>query len=210
MEGIRPTEEYIIYCSKDSTKLLKLQDERSWSTLLDAAMVRCYVPILPSKGQNGDGIPDISHHRSCRSLFTIKRDLLKVQQQTSTAETSPTEFSNATRFTGQSLQFEVDEEKVCLALLPRSCIFCYKQKYQRNSRTSGKLTDCMEFRVNSTIKQAALARKDDKILAMAMSKDLISSDASTINRATEPTFEQITFSLLKKVIPKIMKKMITK
>ena len=50
-------------------------------------------------------------------------------------------------------------------------------KYQRNSRTREKLADCMEFRADSTIKQAALARKDDKILAMVMSKDLISSEA---------------------------------
>eukprot|EP00112_Aurelia_sp_Birch-Aquarium-sp1_P024034 Seg7404.4 transcript_id=Seg7404.4/GoldUCD/mRNA.D3Y31 product="hypothetical protein" pseudo=true protein_id=Seg7404.4/GoldUCD/D3Y31 len=35
----------------------------------------------------------------------------------------------------------------------------------------------MEFRADSTIKQAALARKDDKILAMVMLKDLISSEA---------------------------------
>ena len=59
----------------------------------------------------------------------------------------------------------------------RSCIFCSKAKYQRNSRKKEKLADCIEFRADSTIKKTALARKDDKILVTVMSKDLISSEA---------------------------------
>eukprot|EP00112_Aurelia_sp_Birch-Aquarium-sp1_P024035 Seg7404.5 transcript_id=Seg7404.5/GoldUCD/mRNA.D3Y31 product="hypothetical protein" protein_id=Seg7404.5/GoldUCD/D3Y31 len=107
----------------------------------------------------------------------MKRDLLKVQEQTSTAATSPKELPDSTRFTRQALQSEAGGGKVCPDILPRSCIFCSKTKYQRNSRTREKLADCMESRADSTIKQAALARKDDKILAMVMSKDLTSSEA---------------------------------
>ena len=40
MEGIRPTDGCIIHCSKNSTKLVKLQDERSWSTFIDTAVIQ--------------------------------------------------------------------------------------------------------------------------------------------------------------------------
>ena len=40
MEGIRPNEGCIIDCSKNSTKLVKLQNERSWSTLTGAAVIQ--------------------------------------------------------------------------------------------------------------------------------------------------------------------------
>ena len=40
MEGNQLTEGCIIHSSKDSNKLVKLQDERSWSALTDAAVIQ--------------------------------------------------------------------------------------------------------------------------------------------------------------------------
>ena len=144
MEGIRPAEGCMIHCSKDSTKLVKLQDERSWSTLVNAAVIRCYEPILSLKEQHGESIPDISYHRSCRSLFTMKRDLLKVQQQSTTG------WGQSQGITWLKIHTAIFAiwsgwGKVCPDILPRSCIFCSKVKYQRNSRTRENLLTAWSF-----------------------------------------------------------------
>ena len=39
MEDIWSTKDCIIHCSKNSNRLVKMQDERSWSTLVDAAVI---------------------------------------------------------------------------------------------------------------------------------------------------------------------------
>ena len=68
---------------EQSGKLLHLRDYESWKTLLRAATVRNYSPILELNVEDGQ-IPEISYHPNCRASFTMKRDLEKL------AKTNPT------------------------------------------------------------------------------------------------------------------------
>lgn len=61
---------------EDDDHLVSPQDYASWETLLEAAKVRKYAPILDVAKELGEKeVPRIYYHRKCRSLFTMKRDL---------------------------------------------------------------------------------------------------------------------------------------
>ena len=66
----------IVHCTKDSGDLYSVQDLQSWKTLLRAAEVRQYAPILDrAKAVGGEELPTITYYRKCRNIFTLKRDL---------------------------------------------------------------------------------------------------------------------------------------
>ena len=63
-------------------KLVSFQTNRSWLTLVEAAKVRNYLPllaILPTLCNNE--VPKIQYHRKCRSLFTLKRELESLKRK---------------------------------------------------------------------------------------------------------------------------------
>ena len=65
-----------IHCTKDSGDLSSVQDLQSWQTLVRAAEIRQYAPILDlAKTVVGEELPTITYHRKYRSTFTMKRDL---------------------------------------------------------------------------------------------------------------------------------------
>ena len=56
--------------------LVSPQNFASWQSLLEAARLRNCTKILEAAKDLKEGeIPDPHHHRKCRSLFTMKRDL---------------------------------------------------------------------------------------------------------------------------------------
>ena len=57
--------------------LVKLSSETSWKTLLQAAERRNFQPILDisSTVTNGE-YPPLKYHKTCISMFTLKRDLV--------------------------------------------------------------------------------------------------------------------------------------
>ena len=66
----------IIHCTKDSGDLSSVQDLQSWKTLVRAAKIRQYAPILDlGKTVGGEELPIITYHRKCCNIFTLKRDL---------------------------------------------------------------------------------------------------------------------------------------
>ena len=64
------------HCTKYSGELSLVQDMQSWKTLVRAAEIRQYAPILDlAKTMVGEELPTITYQRKCRSNFTMKRDL---------------------------------------------------------------------------------------------------------------------------------------
>ncbi|KXJ04733.1 hypothetical protein AC249_AIPGENE5275, partial [Exaiptasia diaphana] len=72
--------ECIIHCSSEnSTELRSLKDIESWQSLLKAASIRNHKPLLDIAETLKEGeIPDIKYHKTCRSLFTMKKDLDRI------------------------------------------------------------------------------------------------------------------------------------
>ena len=58
--------------------LTKMNSLPSWETLVNAAQIRKFEPIVKILEEAGpDILPDIWYHRKCRSIFTMKEDLQK-------------------------------------------------------------------------------------------------------------------------------------
>ena len=66
--------ECISHCSNSVENLSKLDSLSSWKTLVNAARIRIFEPILSILEEvEPDTVPDIWYHRKCRSIFTMKR-----------------------------------------------------------------------------------------------------------------------------------------
>ena len=60
---------------EDAT-LVSLRDNDSWASLLRAAQIRNYLPLLDlANDVEENEIPEIIYHRKCRSIFTLKKTL---------------------------------------------------------------------------------------------------------------------------------------
>ena len=70
----------IHYVSAQDVKLVSLTTFESWKALLDAAKKRKHQKLLEvaSKLEESE-VPTLSYHETCRSVFTLKRDLEKLQ-----------------------------------------------------------------------------------------------------------------------------------
>ena len=123
----------IIHCTNDSEELTALRDIRSWESLLKAAEIRQYNPVLDLAEKSKDGeIPGICYHRKCRSIFTIKKDLdriFKAKGTTGNAEFSMSQERRSSR--GPPAKGTTYD---------RICIFCNKEsKYGKGQQTREKL-----------------------------------------------------------------------
>ena len=69
----------------DDGTLVNLRDFSSWNSLLKAAKIRQYEPLLNvAKSLKENQVPDLSYHRNCRSIFTIKKTLQAIEQHRET------------------------------------------------------------------------------------------------------------------------------
>ena len=79
----------IYYETVKETKLLKLSNEDSWSTLLNAAVLRNERRLVQISQNLPEGqILDLYNHKGCRARFSLKRDLDKLRNQTAEPEIS--------------------------------------------------------------------------------------------------------------------------
>ena len=70
----------LCYCQRK--KLLKLLNEDSLSTLLDAAVLRNERRLIQISQNLPEGqIPDLYHHKGCHARFSLKHDLDKLSNQ---------------------------------------------------------------------------------------------------------------------------------
>ena len=149
--------------------MVSLKDLESWKTLLNAAVIRNHEGILSIAKTLKEGeIPQISYHRKCRSIFTLKRDLKKLSQSVIQVEeqedTSSRRSSIRKPVTTQSRVFE------------RICVFCEKAKYLKGTKTREALIQCVDLRADSTIRRAAVGKNDPRILAI-VTRELVAAEA---------------------------------
>ena len=80
-QGKKLREACIIHLCDDKSDLVTPKDLLSWESLLKAAKIRSYVPLLEVANQKPGQIPEVFYHRQCRCRFTLKRDLEKIQSK---------------------------------------------------------------------------------------------------------------------------------
>ena len=132
-----------IFCGKDSSlqELTSPQDEQSWKSLLEAAGVRNFEPIVSlGKSSASDTTPHVLYHRKCGSEFTHKKSLEKIaRQQSCGSEENVSQVRQSTR-QGPSSSSRVYD---------KICIFCLKQsKYIKGTKTHEPLTAAVELRAD--------------------------------------------------------------
>ena len=57
-----------------------------------------------------------------------------------------------------------------------TCIFCSKDKFQKGSKSRGKLTQAVQLRADQTLRKCAIQKGDEKILAVT-SRDIVTAEA---------------------------------
>ena len=78
----RPKLDPCIICGKNSgplDQLVKPRDLESWKTLCDAAEIRHFDPITKLTRDNLSAVPNVLYHRECKSGFTHKKELTRLQ-----------------------------------------------------------------------------------------------------------------------------------
>ena len=156
--------ECIIHCTSTEGQLSKLSGYESWLTLLEAAKHRNFEPILEASRLLVDHeIPNIWYHRSCRSVFTLKKNLDKFVQD-----------DNGETLTRKSQRNVISNSSG--TVLPKTCLFCQKEKYLCKTRTREKLVLCTDLRVDTSLKEASKAKQDTRIMAIC-SEELVAKEA---------------------------------
>jgi len=159
--------------------LTQPKDVDSWLTLLHAAKIRHFQPILQYSSHKSD-IPNVKYEQTCRSDFVHKKSLEKIQGcNANLYDDETTEERRSSQRYSDSTSATVYEAK---------CIFCDKvSKYVKGSRTREKLVQCVDMRADKTSRQCASRyvteprtdfekMTDDRILA-ASSRELVAAEA---------------------------------
>ena len=113
-------------------KLLSLSSENAWKTIFEAAKVRGNEKVLPlEKDVKKGNFPSIKFHKSCRSMFTIKRDLDKIRN-------SQKELKNQQGSASQRTSKR--KSSYSSVIFPPQCIFCCNSKYLKGTKTREALS----------------------------------------------------------------------
>lgn len=157
-------------------KLTSLRDMNSWKTLLEAAEVRqCSAIIDISKTLKENGIPNISYHRTCRSLFVMPKDLEKIRRKSTNTCTNDTD---ETRMMPPAKRRCVSETK-SRVYSKDICIFnatCGNVRYMPQTRTREKLVRAQQLRCDRKLRNVAKTKNDDAILQVT-SREIVAADA---------------------------------
>ena len=101
----RPRQEQcIIHISEDDSNLVTPKDIDSWKTLLKAADIRNYKPVLEAAKTVEEGaIPtSVMYHRKWRILFTMKQELEKLSRAKRDEENTENTMEIQKRITRQA------------------------------------------------------------------------------------------------------------
>ena len=146
-----------------------LKELESWKSLLNAAVIRNHEEVLDVAETLKEGeVPQISYHRKCRGIFTMKSDLqklshsgIKVEEQGGTSSRRSLVRQTVTT---QSRVYE------------RICVFYEKTKYLRGTKTREALVQCIDLRADNTIRRATVGKNDPRILAI-VTRELVAAEA---------------------------------
>lgn len=162
-------------------RLISPRSYESWLTLFEAAKVRNFEPVLElAKTLNENEVPSIAYHRQCRSRFTLKRDLESLRQVTGGVKENNNEDEVA----------RPKKRNTSSSNCVEKCIFCSKDKYVRSLNSREKLVKAAQLRVDKTLRDTAVKKCDEKILAVT-SRDIVAAQAhyhrSCYREYTRPT-----------------------
>ena len=145
-----------------------MKDLESWKTVLNAATIRNHEQILDiAKPQEEGELPKPTYHRQCRSIFTQERNLDKLSQ----LDAKERENCNSTDSRRSSIRQPMANPG---RIYQRVCIFCEKDKYTRDSRTTEE--QCVDMHDDETTRKAAAGKYDNGILAV-ISRELVVAEA---------------------------------
>ena len=148
------------------------KDHTSWSTLLKAAQLKNYAPILNIADNIPSGeVPLIYYHRQCRCRFTLKRDLDAIQSRNNNGE-SCTHIQDQEQEKSKRPARHTSSSRV----MDKICIFCDKQKYKKGIRTRETLVQCTDLRADKSLRDIAIQKQDDKLMAI-LSRDIVAAEA---------------------------------
>ena len=158
------------HSQKADDTLTTLADNKSWQTLLNAAKIRNHGPIIEiAQFFDEEEFPKVTYHRTCRSLFTMKRDLDKISA--SKRKSAEDHVEDATTSKRPARASSTTER-----VYKKECIFCDKVKYMKNSRTREKLILASELRVDEKLRSISIQRNDQRIMAVT-SRDIVAAEA---------------------------------
>ena len=149
-------------------RICNLEGSRVLANTLNAATIRNHEQILGIAEPQEEGeLPKATYHRQCRSIFTLERNLDKLSQldakeraNCNTTDSRRSSIRQPTANPGRIYQ--------------RVCIFCEKDKYTRNSRTTGE--QCVDMHADETIRKAVAGKCYNRILAV-ISRELVVAEA---------------------------------
>jgi len=144
--------------------LVNPKDLDSWESSLKAATIRNHRRLLDLAENAKEG-------EILRSLFTMKRELEKISQAAAAAE----EFPENNVESGE--QRPRRQEPSTSRTYPEICISCEKKtRYQKGTRTCDPLIQCVDLHGDASIREAAIATGDSRIISLA-SRDLVAAEA---------------------------------
>ena len=157
------------YKSSKDEHLVTLQSYESWKTMLEAAKLRNFKPILDIANKLSEKeTPTIYYHRNCQSLFTMKRDLDALKRKSQQADEASEDRCISKRPSRRS----TSEARV----YDQICIFCKKDKFLKGSKSREKLTQAVQLRADQTLRECATRKGDDKILSIT-NRDIVAAEA---------------------------------
>jgi len=172
-----------ILCKKEVAveKLTGPKDLSSWLTLLNAAKIRNYEPVLQFSDSIEQVPESIRYETPCRNRFTNKKDL-EAQRAGQCGSVLPqSTITEPTRARRQST--DVSER-----VYPIKCIFCDRESKYAKGRSREKLVKCRELRVDETLRSVAVrniampgrtgksCEIDNRILALT-SREIVAAEA---------------------------------
>jgi hypothetical protein len=147
------------------------KDYKSWNTLLEAAKIRNHSELLEvSKFSKEDEVPNIYYHQTCRSVFTMPRDLKALKSKY--AEGSEDENTSMDSSVKRPTRQPASESR----LYVQECLFCGNTKRVKGTSTREKLIKATELRVDDKLRKIAIMKNDDKLIQVT-SRDIVAAEA---------------------------------
>ena len=168
-----PMETCIIHMSSaqnDPQIRTMVKNSQSWDPLLDAAKIRNFIPILDlAAGCQPGEIPDVKYHKNCRSMFVMKKNLERIQNQQSVSGETQSDEELVRKSARKS-------DKNAGRLFDDNCIFCDKKVRYIKANKKEIAQPCSTKNAEENIKKWATLKNDTKILALA-SRELLAGEA---------------------------------
>ena len=147
--------------------LVELKDRASWETLLNAAKIRKFKAVIEIGENLGESDTQaVKYDRKCRSLFTLKRDLQKLN-----SENDKTFLPTSSNIRSSNRNSTSSQRREC-EKLPLNCMFCQQTKRVTSTEKKEKLMCQIKLRADKLIKEANLLNNDPRIAALC-TDDLI-------------------------------------